>query len=98
MGETSNLERENQNLKASLEQALKGMISQLEACDTYRVRAEKAEFDAKRYREALLLAEGRITLLLQNYPDDSDTCDHPIATKYVLSRVRDALKGPSLDV
>lgn len=44
--------------------------------------------------KALELAEGRLALLLRNYPDESETCDHPVATKYVLSQVRAALSLP----
>lgn len=39
---------------------------------------------------ALELAEGRLELLLQAYPDESDKIDHPVATRYVLDRVRAA--------
>lgn len=39
---------------------------------------------------ALELAEGRLELLLQVYPDESDKIDHPVATRYVLDCVRSA--------
>lgn len=41
--------------------------------------------------KALKLAEGRLALLIQQYPDPSETCDHPAATQYVLDQVRAAL-------
>lgn len=44
-------------------------------------------------RKALTLAEGRIALLLEAYPDESDGCDHPTATRYVLSEIRAALNA-----
>jgi len=40
--------------------------------------------EAKRVLE---LVEGRLSLLLSAYPDESETCDHPIATRYVRERV-----------
>lgn len=42
---------------------------------------------------ALKLAEGRLSLLLEAYPDKSDTIDHPSATRYVLEQVRAALSA-----
>lgn len=40
---------------------------------------------------ALRLAEGRLALLLRQYPDQSETCDHPTATRYVLDKVTAAI-------
>lgn len=51
-----------------------------------------------RLREALKLADGRLALLLQTYPDESDIIDHPIATKYVLERVRAVLSPEDIDI
>jgi len=42
-------------------------------------------------RHALELAEGRLSLLLEAYPDNSDKIDHPVATRYVLEQVSAAL-------
>lgn len=39
-------------------------------------------------REALRLAEGRLESLLREFPDESATSDHPVATRYVLSKVK----------
>lgn len=41
--------------------------------------------------KALRLAEGRLALLLIAYPELSEICDHPVATRYVLSKVREAI-------
>lgn len=40
---------------------------------------------------ALRLAEGQLALLLRQYPDQSETCDHPTATRYVLDKVTAAI-------
>lgn len=40
---------------------------------------------------ALRLAEGRLALLLIAYPELSEICDHPTATRYVLAKVREAI-------
>lgn len=42
-------------------------------------------------RKSLKLAEGRLSLLLEAYPDESGTIDHPSATRYVLEQIRAAL-------
>lgn len=44
-----------------------------------------------RLREALELCKGRLALLLEVYPDQSDKCDHPTATRYILNRVQAAI-------
>jgi len=44
-------------------------------------------------RRALELAEGRLSLLLEAYPDESATIDHPSATRYVLEQLRVALSA-----
>lgn len=56
-----------------------------------RMRAEYAEATCEKLAKALELANGRITLLLQEFPETSDKSDHPCATKYVLKKVRGAL-------
>lgn len=56
----------------------------LSALDTQSSRTEAM-------RKALELADGRLSLLLRVYPDDSDRCDHPVATKHVLAAVQSAL-------
>jgi hypothetical protein len=55
------------------------------------MRAEYAEATCEKLAKALELANGRITLLLQEFPETSDKSDHPCATKYVLKKVRGAL-------
>lgn len=44
---------------------------------------------------SLKLAEGRLSLLLEAYPDESDKIDHPTATRYVLEQVRATLDAVS---
>jgi chromosome segregation ATPase len=58
-----------------------------------RMRAEYAEATCEKLAKALELADGRITLLLQEFPETSDKSDHPCATKYVLKKVRGALSA-----
>lgn len=55
------------------------------AISAYLVAAQRSA------SHALRLAEGRLSLLLEAYPDESDTIDHPVATRYVLEQVRAAL-------
>lgn len=59
-----------------------------------KVRAERRASPApaagglEAVRGALRLAEGRLELLLREFPDESATSDHPVATRYVLSKVK----------
>lgn len=54
-------------------------------------RLTTLEAENKALREALVLAKGRIELLLREFPDQSEVTDHPSATRYVLERVNAAL-------
>ena len=51
----------------------------------------------KSKQRALKLAEGRLSLLLEAYPEESNTIDHPSATRFVLEQVRAALSAPEAE-
>lgn len=54
-------------------------------------KARKLAVGSATTKQALKLAGERLALLLQQYPADSEECDHPVATRYVLEQVRAAL-------
>ncbi len=68
------------------------------AISAYLEQISKPQSAFRAGRHALELAEGRLSLLLETFPDESEKIDHPSATRYILGKVRAALSTPTQPV